>query len=129
MRSERELVLEISRIGLESDSVEEAVELAQSLLAGEIGGSAILLDPVEQGISPWATKCVSEYLDSRQFPFRGVTVPLVVNNIKVGRLIACFVSFGFPGELLQNLAAHIAKQLGALLARTHRKVLPRLEAA
>jgi hypothetical protein len=85
---------------------------------------------VELGISPWAAKSVAEYLDSRQFPFRGVyTAPLIVENRKIGRLIACFVSFGSPGEFLQHLTAHIAQQLGELLARTHRKGLPRPEAA
>lgn len=130
VRSEREVILEINRIGHESDSVEEAVELAQSLLAEEIGGSALLLDPVEQGISPWAAKSIVEYLDSRQFPFRGVyTAPLIVEDKKVGRLIACFVSFGSPSEFLQHLTAHIAQQLGELLARTHRTILSRPEAA
>ena len=130
MRSERELILEISRIGHESKSVDEAVESAQSLLAREIGGCTLLMDSGEQGISLWAAKSASEFLDSREFPFRALyTTPLIAGNETAGRLIACFGSFGSPGEFLQRLSAHIAQQFGPLLARTHRKVLPRSEAA
>jgi hypothetical protein len=130
MRSERELILEISRIGHESKSVDEAVGSAQSLLAREIGGSTLLLDPAEPGISPWAAKSASEFLDSREFPFRGLyTAPLMIGNDSAGRLIACFGSFESPGESLQRLTAHIAQQFGQLLARTHGEVISRAEAA
>ena len=49
MRSERELIFEISRIVHESKSVEEALKAAQSLLAREVGGSTLLLDPASTG--------------------------------------------------------------------------------
>jgi hypothetical protein len=130
MRSETELIHEISRIGHESKSVHEAVEIVQSLLATEIGGSTLLLDPAELGISSWAAKSASEFLDSREFPFRGLyTAPLVVGNAAAGRLIACFGSFEAPGESLQRLTAHIAWQFGQLLARTHGEVNSHAEAA
>jgi hypothetical protein len=130
MRSERELILEVSRIGHESKSVDEALKAAQSLLAREIGGSTLLLDPTEPGISSWAAKSASEFLDSREFPFRGLyTAPLTVGNERAGRLIACFGSFESPGEFLQRLTAHIAREFGPLLARTHREVISRAEAA
>jgi hypothetical protein len=130
MWSERELILEISRTVHESKSVDEAVQLAQSLLAREIGGSTLLLDLAEMGNSSWAAKSASEFLDSGEFPFRGLyTAPLIVANEKAGRLIACFGSFGSPGEFLQRLTAHIAQQFGQLLTRTHREVISRAEAA
>ncbi len=130
MKSEREIIREISRIGHESTSVDEAVEVVQSLLATEIGGSTLLLDPAELGISSWAAKSVSEFLGSREFPFRGLyTAPLVVESKTSGRLIACFGSFEAPGESLQRLTAHIALQFGELLSRTHGEVISRAEAA
>ena len=130
MRSEKELIFEISRIGLESKSVEEAAGAVQALLASEIGGATLLIDTVELGISSWAAKTASEFLDSREFPFRGLyTVPLMVGNERAGRLIACFGSFESPGEFLQRLTAQIAKQFGQLFARTHREVISRAEAA
>ena len=49
MRSERELILEISQIGHESKSVEEALKAAQSLLAREVGGSTLLLESRHTG--------------------------------------------------------------------------------
>jgi hypothetical protein len=130
MRSERELILEISRIGHESRSVDEAVEAAQSLLAREIGGSTLLLDPAELGISSWAANSASEFLDSREFPFRGIyTAPLMVGNETAGSLIACFGSFESPGEFLQRLTGHIAQQFEQLLTRTRGEVISRPEAA
>jgi hypothetical protein len=130
MRSEKELIVEISRIGHESKSVDEALKAAQSLLAKEIGGSTLLLDPAELGISSWAAKSASGFLDSREFPFRGLyTEPLMGGSERAGRLIACFGSFEFPGEFLQRLTAHIALQFEQLLVRTHRDLISRSEAA
>jgi hypothetical protein len=130
MKSESEIIREISRIGYESKSVDQAVEVIQSLLATEIGGSTLLLDPAELGISAWVAKSASAFLDSREFPFRGLyTAPLMVGGKTAGRLIACFGSFESPGEFLQRLTAHIAQQFGQLLARTHGEVISRAEAA
>jgi hypothetical protein len=130
MRSERELIVEISRIVHESTSVDEALKAAQSLLAVEIGGATLLLDPAESGISSWAAKSASEFLDSREFPFRGLyTAPLMIGDERAGRLIACFGSFESPGSFPQRLTAHIALQFGPLLARTRREVASRAEAA
>jgi hypothetical protein len=130
MKSESEFIREISRIGNNSKSVDEAVEVVQSFLATEIGGSTLLLDPAELGLSSWAAKSASEFLDSRAFLFRGLyTVPLMVGSTKAGRLIACFGSFESPGELLHRLTVHIAQQFGELLARTHDEIISQAEAA
>jgi hypothetical protein len=131
MRSEREIIVEITRIGHVSKSVDEALKAAQSVLANEIGGSTLLLvDPAELGISSWAAKFASEFLDSREFPFRGLyTAPLMLGSERAGRLIACFGSFESPGELLQRLTAHVALQFGQMLARIHREVSSLAEAA
>ena len=131
MKSESEIIHEINRIGHESQDVTDAVEIAESLLAAEIGGSTLLIDfPEQGGISARASKSISDFLDSRQFPFRGLyTAPLIAGNERAGRLIACFGSFESPGEFLQLLTAHIAQQFGPLLTRTHGKVVHRPEAA
>jgi hypothetical protein len=101
--------------------MEEAMELLQSVLTGEIGGSTLLVEPADAGATPWATKSVAHFMDSRAFPFRGLyTAPLVVENKKVGRLVACFGSFGAPEKTLSQLTAHIAQQLGDVLVRTRR---------
>jgi hypothetical protein len=130
MRSESDLIFEISRIGHESKSIDEAVNVVQSFLAAEFGASKLLLDSAELGISSWVAKSASAFLDSREFPFRGLyTAPLMVGSKTAGRLIACFGSFESPGEFLQRLTAHIAQQFGQLLGRTHGEVIPRAEAA
>jgi hypothetical protein len=130
MRSEKELMLEISRIGRESTSLAEAVEAAQSLLAREIGSATLLIDPAEPAISSWAAKSASDFLDSRKFPFRALyTAPLAAGNLPAGRLIACFGSFETAGDFLPRLAGHIAQQFGPLLSRTYGEVGSRAEAA
>jgi len=130
MKTENEIIREISRIGHESVSVDEAVRIVQSLLATEIGGSKLILDSEDLGISARVAKSTSEFLDSREFPFRGLyTAPLMVGNKTAGRLIACFGSFESPGEFLQRLTAHIAHQFEQLLSRIHSEVISRAEAA
>src|SRR5580700_7338418 len=104
MKAEKELVREISRIGRQSKSVEEAVELAQTLLAGAIGASVLVVRPPDPGIPSLTGTPISALLDSREFPFRGLYIaPLAAGGTEVGRLFACFGSFGSPGKLLQHL--------------------------
>jgi hypothetical protein len=126
MGTERNLIPVINRLSRHARSVDEAIELFESLLAGEVGGATLLVDPVEEGISPRTGETVAAFMESRQFPFRGVyTAPLTVGARKVGKLIACFGSFGAPGKLLPQVTAHVARQLSEILGRTTRSILPR----
>ena len=126
MRTERNLIPVINSLSRQAKSVDEAIELFQSLLAGEVGGATLLVDPVEEGISPGAGETIAAFLDSRQFPIRGLyTAPLTLGSRKVGNLVACFGSFGAPGKSLPEVTAHIAKQLSEILGRTTRAILPR----
>jgi hypothetical protein len=119
MRSKTELITEITRLSRQSKSLEEAITLLQPALAGEIGGSTLLVEPIEEGVSFWAAKSIAGLMDSRVFPFRGLyTAPLMVGRTRVGRLVACFGSFAAPGITLSHLTAHIAQQLGEILGRT-----------
>ena len=129
MNNEKDLIVEINRIVREALNIEEAIAFVQSLLDSEIGSSKLLLDPDTHRMSSRAAISVCEFLDSRQFPFRALyTAPVVVGGETVGRLVACFGSFGSPGESLQRVTAHLARQLGQLLAQTH-EMLPHSEAA
>jgi hypothetical protein len=119
--NERELIAIITGLSRQSKSVEEAIRLFQTVLAAEIGGSTLLVEPVEEATSFWAAKSIAGLMDSRVFPFRGLyTQPLMVGSRKVGRLVACFGSFGASGTVLSRLTAHIAQQLGEILGRTRR---------
>jgi hypothetical protein len=103
--------------------MDEAIGIFQAVLAGEIGSARLLVDLVEEGMSPSVAKSTAAFMDSRQFPFRGLyTAPLTVGNRRVGRLVACFATFGMPGKALPVLTSHIAVQLGEILARTSRVV-------
>lgn len=126
MGTERNLIPVINGLSRQARSVDEAIELFESLLAGEVGGATLLVDPVEEGISPGTGKTVAAFMESRQFPFRGLcTAPLTVGSRKVGKLIACFGSFGAPTKWLPEVTAHIARQLSDILGRTSRAILPR----
>ncbi len=117
---ERDLIPVITRLSNQAKSIDEAVELLQAVLAGEIGGALVLLEPFDAG-SPRVAKATSDFMESRRFPFRGLyTAPLVVGKVQVGKLIACFGSFGVPGKELPTLTTHVAEQLSAVLARTCR---------
>jgi hypothetical protein len=126
MGTERNLIPVINSLSRQAKSLDEAIELFQSLLAGEVGGATLLVDPAEEGISPGTGKTVAAFMESRQFPFRGLyTAPLTVGSRRVGKLIACFGSFGAPGKSLPEVTAQIARQLSEILGRTTRAILPR----
>ena len=48
--SERDLIPVISRLARRSKSTDEAMELFQPVLAGQIGGATLILEPVDEGI-------------------------------------------------------------------------------
>jgi hypothetical protein len=83
MGHEKNLVPAINSLSRQAKSVDEAINLFQSLLAHELGGATLLMDSVEEGISPDAGKTVAAFMESRQFPFRGLyTAPLTVGSKK-----------------------------------------------
>jgi hypothetical protein len=126
MHTERNLIPAINSLSRQAKSADEAIELFQSLPAGEVGDATLLMDAVEEGVSPDTGKTIAAFMESREYPFRGLyTAPLTVGSRKAGRLVACFGSFGAPGKSLPQLTAHIARQLSEILGRTIRAVLPR----
>jgi hypothetical protein len=126
MRTERNLIPVIDAISRQAKSVDEAIELFQSLLAGEVGGAKLLVDTVHEGMSPDSGQTIATFMESREFPFRGLyTAPLTVGTRNVGRLMACFGSFGGPGKSLPQITAHIARRLSGILESTSRAILAR----
>ncbi len=123
--NEQHLTPVIRRLARQARSIHEAIALFQPLLADEIGGANLFVDASEERISPAVMKSTAAFLDSHEFPFRGLyTAPLKVGGRKVGLLVACFGSFGVPGKLLPALTDQLAKQLNGILARTTRAITP-----
>jgi hypothetical protein len=121
MMNERQLISEIGGIARCAGSVEEALAGMESLLGREIGSATLLLRPL--GGSRLNESAVSNFLESREFPFRGIyTAPLLEQGQS---LVACFGSWGAPGDLLRRATASIARDLGTLAGR----VRPATEAA
>ncbi len=121
--NERELISEIGGIARLSHSLDEAVSRIESLLAHEIGSATLTLQPVQNGSPFLSGTGVSRFLESREFPFRDLyTAPLVkARDRPRGILIACFGTWGAPGEMLQRATAYTAEQLGTLLGRVSRR--------
>src|SRR5580698_4550539 len=119
--NERELISEIGGIARLAHSLDEAVTRIERLLAREIGSATLLLRPVQHGSPLLAGTGVARFLESREFPFRGLyTAPLVKGDRPRGMLVACFGSWGAPGDLLQRATAYTAEQLGTLPGRVSR---------
>jgi len=119
MVNESELISEIRGIARKSGSLVEAVDRIENLLAREVGAATLILRPVECG-SPFLTGTgVTKFLESRDFPFRGLyTAPLVQGDHPRGVLVACFGTWDVPAEMLQRATVYTAAQLGSLLGRT-----------
>ncbi len=118
---EADLIPVVNRLTRQAGSVGAAIELLEPVLAHEIGGAVLFVEPADNGGSPQMAEATAAFPESRQFPFRGLyTAPLKVGNKTVGRLIACFGSFGVPGKALPLLTSHVAEQLSRILAQTSR---------
>ena len=127
--NEQHLIPVIGRLARQARNINEALALFQPLLADEIGGANLFVDQGEENISPDVMKSTAAFLDSHQFPFRGLyTAPLQVGGRRVGLLVACFGSFGAPGKLLPALTDQLAKQLNEILARTTRAITQKVAA-
>lgn len=128
--NEQHLIPVISRLARQARNIDDAIALFQPLLAGEIGGATLYVDAREESMSTSLAKSTAAFLDSHEFPFRGLyTAPLIVRGRKVGQLVACFGSFGGPDKSLPALTSHVAEQLNEILARTSSAVPAQKETA
>ncbi len=128
--TEKEILVEIRRITGEARTLGEAVERIEACLALEIGSALIRLKPPGAGAALFRDSPISRFMESREFPFRGLYVaPLAVRGKEAGTLVACFGSWGSRGAFLHRATAHSGEQLAALLVRTHAGAVASVEAA
>lgn len=113
MGFERELFPVIRQISHRSATVEEAIHSFEDALKAEIGNAALLVQPGFDVLSPLALESVSLFLNSREFPFRGVYTA----TSRVGRVVACFGAFTSSGQAFQKLTERIAVELSGLSDR------------
>jgi hypothetical protein len=126
---EKEFFTEITRIGDCAHTLRDATERIQSMLAAEIRGASLLVGSQPLSPSIFQEEIVTRFLESREYPFRGVyTATVRGRQGRDGCLVACFGSWGAPGDLLQRISTHIADSLGILL-RTSRIYFPAREEA
>jgi hypothetical protein len=128
--TEKEILVEISRITGDARNVGEAVERIEACLALEVGSALIRLKPPGAGAALFRDSPISRFMESREFPFRGLYIaPLAVRGKDAGTLVACFGSWGSRGEFLHRATAHSGEQLAALLIRTYSGAVAKVEAA
>ena len=125
---ERELLKEIGSLVRESDGLQSALRRMQALIANECGGALLIIRPESSATTAIsAAPAVCEFLESRQYPFRGLYVaPVSAGSRTVGTLVACIGTWGVPGELLRRITTYAGEQLSALARRL---ALPALEYA
>jgi hypothetical protein len=119
--TEEELLAEISRIAGAQTVFRRAVERIGALLEREAYGKAFVAE-LEGSESTGAvfsnSSEIQDFLASIQVRYRSLySVPLQSGRREFGKLIACFASPHFLGDLPRRIAAHAAEQLTMVLDR------------
>jgi hypothetical protein len=113
---ESQLLADLGEISRAANSVHDALKGMEALLSERIGIAMLILRGAHEDSSAASGFSVARFLESREFPFRGVYSEKVERRGKhAGTLLACFGTWGAPGKLLRAATAHAAKQIGALL--------------
>jgi len=119
--NERQLISAIGGIARLSGSLDEAVGLIENLLTREVGSATLQLRPAGDSSQLFAGPAVMRFLESKEFPFRGMyTAPIVQGGQSRATLVAYFGAWGAPGELLRRATSATAEHLAMLLARVGR---------
>lgn len=126
---EQELNTEIAGIVRRARSLAPALHEIRQLIAQEFGAALLVVRPAAGGTSLPAS-IVSEFLESRQFPFRALyTAPLKAEGREAGTLVACIGTWGSSGDILRRITTFAGEQLAALLRRLPAQSLVYTEAA
>jgi len=117
---ESELLADLGEIAGAADSVGEALQAMEALLSDQLGSAILILrGPAEDLTSQRQGFSVAGFLESRDFPFRGVYSERIESGGRpAGTLLACFGTWGAPSQLLRAATVQAAKQIGALLRRS-----------
>ncbi|MDQ1473694.1 MAG: hypothetical protein QOJ99_5174, partial [Bryobacterales bacterium] len=122
-----ELLGEIGNVIRHADDLPSALTRIQSLLASHCGGALLIIRPASSGAVLPAVPAVYAFLESRQYPFRGLYMaPVNSGGRAVGTLLACIGTWGAPGDLLARITVFVGQQLTALARRL---ALPSIEYA
>ena len=121
---ERELTEKITGLAIRAQSVKQLLDSVATLLTGEFGSAILFLRPLahgrplftEPGLSDFN---VAQFLESRDYPFRGVYTARVVHRGRPhATLVACFGTWGSSGEILHRVTSLVAEQIGEIVVQT-----------
>jgi hypothetical protein len=113
---ESELLADLREIAGGVNSAIDALKGMEALLSERLGTATLILKSAGDDPSAASGFSVAGFLESREFPFRGVYSEKVERAGKpAGTLLACFGTWGAPSGLLRAVTAQAAKQIGALL--------------
>ena len=111
---EREFLREVSRIARESSRLHEAVSGIQLLVSREIGVATFLIRPADGNHAVFRDPMVTEFLESRAFPFRGVYKAHLGSSAVI---IICLGSWGAPGKFTHQMVDRIGQELTRWMER------------
>ncbi|MEQ1886667.1 MAG: hypothetical protein ABL967_16510 [Bryobacteraceae bacterium] len=109
--NEKELKKEISQIFQKAESADQAMATAGALLGREFGEVRLLQGRPAK--SSFREPAVMEFLESREYPFRGVYMAAA----KTATVILLLRTWGNPQPSMQIFADHVAEQLSSAGAR------------
>jgi GAF domain-containing protein len=122
LETEQSILLQISRIANSHRNFHRAVERIAAVLEREADGKAFMVElpGAEPNGSLLTTSAdIQDFLASIESPYRSLFyVPLRDGGEEIGKLIACFASDKFQGDLPRRLAEFAGEQIGMLLARS-----------
>jgi len=112
---EPEILREIDHIVGIADGIQSALTQIQALLARYCGEALLIIRPAEPGPVLPGTSAAFEFLESREFPFRGLYMaPLRAGNRNAGTLIICIGTWGVPGDLPRRITNYLGQRLSTL---------------
>ncbi|HXJ43895.1 MAG TPA: hypothetical protein VNH18_31710 [Bryobacteraceae bacterium] len=115
---EDELLHEIVRIVRDADGMNVALGRIQHLLASEWGGALLIIRPSLTKSTISIPPAVSGFLESQEFPFRGLYVaPVNTGARAAGTLVACIGTWGAPREIFRRVTNFAGQQLTDLANR------------
>lgn len=129
---QNEIFRQISRIVHDADCLSAALSGIRAILATEWGGAVLIIRPASTAQGNSFPPAISEFLESREYPFRGLyTAPLRNGARTAGTLVACIGSFYLGssqafGDSLRAVTDYAGNQLADLARRL---ALPALEYA
>ena len=127
---EKELLGEIESVVRSAEGLGPALNCIKALIGAYCGGAVLVIRPESFGHATSTPPRVLEFLESRQFPFRGLYfAPVNYEKGPPHTFIACMGTWGIAADSLRRITTFTAQQLSVLISRLDISVTEYAEAA